>query len=192
MAGDVTKVKVGRALIYSGITNPATGTPPTWMTHTAGVPASGTDIGFTENDTVFEYIAEKTPISAEQNTANVGVYVSGEMCKLTFTMKEHNYNALKLAFDNIGNLDDGTRTGFYGGGGTSILSPTLQALFFSAPDRLAPTKFIIGVIYKGYSVKGYSSPFSKKNQSLIAVEINAIADTSRNAGDQVFQFQIEK
>ncbi len=192
MAGDITKVRVGAARIYVGVTAPASGTPPTLMTHTAGAPSTGTDVGFTENDCVFSYLAQKTLLDAEQTLGPVDAFIGSEMAKLTFTMKEHNYTALKLAFDNIGKVDDGSKTLFYAGGGATILTPTTQAIFFSAYDRTNTSKFQIGVIYKGVSMKGYESPMSKKNPGLIGVEIQGLLDLTRNSGDQMFQFYIEK
>lgn len=188
MAIDVTKIEVGASRIFAGITNPTTGTPPTLMGHTDGVPASGTDIGATEGDCVFTFVAEKTEIMSEQYLAPVDVYVGSEMASLTFQMKEHNYTAMKLAFDNVGSVSDANKILFYGGGGTSILAPTTQAIMFTARRRSAPTKFFVGVIYKAYSIKGYAAPFSKKNTSMMNVEIRGLVDTSRNAGDQMFQF----
>lgn len=192
MAQDVTKVQVGAARVFIGITNPATGTPPTLMTHTAGVPGSGVEAGFTVGDCVFSYVATKTEIFGEQALGPVDVYTGDEQVKLVFTMQEHNYASLKIAFDNIGSVDDGSKTLFYGGGGTAILAPTKQGIMFTALQRLAPTKFLYGVIYKGYSIKGYSSPFAKKNPSVIQVEIHGLVDSSRNAGDTMFQFVVEK
>jgi hypothetical protein len=192
MAIDVTKVHVGAARIFAGITNPATGTPPTLMTHTDGVPATGTDLGATEGDCVFTYVAEKTEILAEQYLGPIDVYVGSEMASLVFSMKEHNYTAMKLAFDNVGSVDDSNKTLFYGGGGTSILAPTTQALMFTSRIRNAPTKFHVGVMYKVYSMKGYKGILSKKNPAHIDVEIRGLVDTSRNAGDQMFQYFREK
>jgi len=197
VAIDTTKIHVGTARIFVGVTPPATGTPPTWLTHTAGVPATGTDIGATDGDCVFKYQLTKQEIFAEQELAPVDVYSSDEACSLVFTLKELNYTALKVAFDSgtssgIGNVDDGTRTGFYGGGGSAILLPTQQCFVFSAMNRVAPTKFIIGVIYKAYSLLGTEAPIRKKGETMIKCELHGLADLTRNAGDRMFQLSREK
>lgn len=194
MAIDVTKIHVGAVKIFANVTAPASGATPTLLPHTSGVPNVGSpvDLGATEGDCVFKYHAEKTEIFVEQYLGPVDVYVGSEMATLTFTMKEVNYTALKLAYDNIGNVDDGSKTLFWGGGGTSILAPTTQCVAFSSLRRDATTKFVIGVLYKSYSLKGFEAPFRKKGESMVSVEIHGLIDTSRTAGDQMFQFFREK
>lgn len=191
MAQDATKIHQGPARIWVGITNPATGTPPTLMTHTAGVPATGTEVGYTEGDAVFEYLLTKQELSAEQALAPVDIVCTDEMVKLTCTLQEANYTALKAAFDSgIGNVDDGSKTLFYTGG--NVPTPMTVSLFFSSVRRDAPTKFFVGVIYKSYSAKGFSYAFSKTKKSTYQVEMRGILDSTRNAGDQLAQWFREK
>jgi hypothetical protein len=192
VAQSASNIFVGPARVFVGVTNPASGTPPTLLTHTAGVPGTGTEIGFTDGDANWHYKATKEEIMAEQSLAPVDVFTKQEEIVVKFTMLESNYTALQVAFDNVGKVDDGSKTLMYGGGGTSILAPTTQSVVLTSPHRLAPTKFSIFVAYKIYSVLGYESVLSKSKKRAINVELHGIADTSRNAGDTLFQVFEEK
>lgn len=188
MAFNVNKIHIGAARIFVGVTNPTTGTPPTWMTHTAGVPATGTEIGLTEGDTTFEFLAKKEEIVAEQAYGPVDVWMSMESCKVNFTCQESNITALKAAFDNVGQFSDSSRDAFYFGTGTGAFSVTTQSVFFSSPRRDAPTKYFIGLMYKAYSSKGMNFPFTRTKKGTFAVEMVALCDLTRTAGDQTGQF----
>lgn len=191
MAQDATKIHVGPMRIFVGITNPTSGTPPTLMTHTAGVPATGTELGYTDGDGVFEYVLTKEEIDAEQQLGPVDVFPKDEMIHLTCNLKEAQYIALKAVFDSgIGNVDDGSKTLFYSGG--NVPTPMSLSVFFSSVNRTATTKYFIGVIYKAYSPKGFNFAMSKTKPSVYPVELRGYLDSSRNAGDQMFQFFKEK
>lgn len=191
MSQDATKIHQGPMRIFVGVTNPTSGTPPTLMTHTAGVPSPGTEVGYTEGDGVFEYVLTKQEIDAEQALAPVDIAVTDEMVHLTFSMQEANYTALKAAFDSgVGNVDDGSKTLFYSGG--NVPTPMTLSVFFSSVRRDAPTKYFVGLMYKAYSPKGFNFAASKTKKSVYPVELRGILDTSRNAGDQLYQFFREK
>jgi hypothetical protein len=135
-------------------------------------------------------VLTKQEIEAEQALAPVDVFVSGEMVKLTVTLQEANYTALKAAFDSgVGNVSDGTKVLFYSGG--NVPTPMTLSVFFSSVRRDAPTKYFVGLIYKAYSPKGFSFAFSKTKKSTYQVELHGILDTTRNAGDQLYQFYRE-
>lgn len=191
MAQNASLIHQGPLRLWTGITNPVTGTPPTLMAHTAGVPATGTELGYTDGDASFEYQLTKQEIDAEQQLAPVDLVASDEAIKLTFTLQEANYTALKSAFDSgVASVDDGSKTLFYGGG--IVPTPMTVALFFSSVRRDNAAKFFIGVIYKAYSPNGFKFNFSKTKKSNYAVELRGILDTTRNAGDMMFQFFREK
>lgn len=191
MAQDATKIHVGPARLWVGVTNPTSGTPPTLMGHTAGVPATGTEVGYTDGDAVFEYVLTKTEIDAEQALGPVDIFVSDEMVHVTFNLQEANYVALKAAFDaGVGNLDDGSKTLFYSGG--NFPAPQTQSVFISSPRRDSPTKYFVALIYKAYSPKGFNFAYSKTKKSTYAVELRGILDSTRNAGDQMWQWYREK
>lgn len=191
MSVDVTKIHQGTGRVWRGITAAATGTPPTLQTHTAGVPSTGTEIGYTDGDLEFSFVLTHSEVKAEQSLGVVGVFAVEEAVSLKFTMQEANYSAWTLAMGGVGTVTDGSKYLWYGGDGTGVLAPTTQSFQFTSLQPQAPTKFFVGTIYKGYIVPGFKTVFSKTNRSLVQVEIRGIEDSSRNAGDRMFQFYRE-
>lgn len=192
MAVNADKIIVGPCRIFVGVTAPTSGLPPTYITHTAGVPASGTDVGSTEGDTVFTYQAVKEEISIEQSLAPVDVFCSGEMASLSFTVQEHTYATLQRAFDNIGTESVSGGDAFYFGGGTSILTPRKEVVMVTAMQRNATTKFVVAVLYRGYSKDGMKVSFGKKTKGVYPVTIVGLADMTRTDGDRVGYYRFEK
>lgn len=191
MAFNPNKIHVGPARIFVGVTNPASGAPPTFVGHTAGVPATGTEIGLTNADTIFTYEAKKTEIQAEQFYAGVDVFLSQEMAKVSFTAQESTVVALKAAFDAIGQFSDGTKDAFYAGSGSGAFACLKQSVMLTARQRVNPAKYIAILMYLAYPSKGLNYPFSRTKPAMSQVEFTALADTSRTAGDAMFQFYYE-
>lgn len=191
MAYNVDRIRTAPGRIFVGVTNPTTGTPPTWMTHTAGVPATGTEIGLTDGDTMFEVVTKKTEIMAEQSYTAVEVYLDSESMKVSFNCQESNFTALKAAFDAVGSFSDSSKEGFYFGTGTGGFTPRKQSVFISAPHRDDPTKYTIALFYRAYSAKGFNYLFSRTKKGMFSVELVGLADLTRTAGDQVGQFYQE-
>ena len=191
MAFNSANILAGPARIFIGVTAPASGLPPTWVTHTNGVPATGTEVGYTENQVEFMYKAEKVEISPEQSYMPVDVFLKGEISHIVFTAMERTYIALQRAFDNVYSVNDGTRSGFAFGNGTAIITPTLGTVFFSSPQRRNAGKYSIGMLYKTYSMDGVKLPFTKTKPMTYQITLTALADETRTAGDQGGQFYIE-
>lgn len=185
MSFDVTKIHVGAARIWSGVTNAVTGTPPTYIVHTAGVPPTGTEIGLTDGDTVFQYTLKKVEMMAEQSLGAVDIYAEMETVQLTFTMQEANANALKVAFDSSVGYDSTGGDGFYFGNGTVVLAPMTTGIFFSSPRRDNPAKFFAGNLYKAYSKDGINFPMSRTKKGMVKVTLIGLADLTRTARDQM-------
>lgn len=185
MAFDQTKVHVGAARIFTGVTNAVTGTPPTYLTHTNGVPSTGTEIGLTDGDTIFQYVLRKQEILAEQSLGPVDVWADLETATLTFTMQEANANALKIAIDSSVGYDSSGGDAFYFGGGTTVLGPMLTGVFFSAPRRDNPAKFLTGQLYKAYSKDGLNFPMSRTKKGLVKVTLIGLTDLTRTPKDQM-------
>jgi hypothetical protein len=192
MAQDPTKIHIGAARIWLGVTPPATGTPPTLLTHADGVPSTGTEVGYTEGPSTFSYKSNKQEVEAEQSLNPVDVFIVKEECMLEFTAMEHVYNTLKTAFDNIGNVDDGSKTLFYAGDGSGLVSVTTQCVALTSRIRTAPTKFEVLTIYKVYNAEGIVIPYNRTGVATYKVTLKALVDTTRNAGDRLFQFFKEK
>jgi len=192
MALDAQQIHTGPANIYIGITAPATGTPPTWMTHTNGVPGSGTHIGYTTDDTVFTWQTTKNDIEAEQSLGVVDQFISAEMARLEFTALQRTYELMKVAFDNIGSVNDGTRMGFYGGGGGSVIEIQYVALTLTSRIRTLTNKYEVLTVYKAVSVEGIPITFSRTKPSQYKVTLRCLPDDTRDEGDKIFQFYREK
>jgi hypothetical protein len=192
MALTESRVHAGPVRIFNGVTPAATGTPPTYTTHTSGVPASGTELGLTEGDAVLKYKLVKGKIDPEQSLAPVGVYAIGEEASYTAMVLEQSYFTLQQAFDNVGKESVGAGDAFWFGGGTSVLAPTTTCLMATSVQRNAPTKFIVTQLYKVASMDGVEMPFRKKGHTVYKVTFDALADLSRNAGDQIGYYRFEK
>jgi hypothetical protein len=185
MSFDVTKIHVGAARIFTGVTAAVSGAPPTYITHTNGVPGTGTEIGLTEGDCTIQYTLHKQEIAAEQSLGIVDIFADTESAMLSFTMQEANAQALKAAFDSSVGYDNTAGDAFYFGGGTAVLAPMTTCVFFSAVRRDAPTKYIVGQLYKAYSKDGFNFSFSRTKKSTVKVTLVAIADLTRTAKDQM-------
>jgi hypothetical protein len=192
MAQSAANIHVGPGRIWTGVTAPASGAPPTWMTHTAGVPATGTEIGFTASDSTFTWNTEKSDIEAEQAIGVVDQFISKESAQLEFEALEREYNLLKACFDNIGNVNDVTRMGFYGGGGGTILNITYVTVCLTSQIRNLTGKYEVLVMYKAVSMNAMVLTWSRTKPSSYKVTLRGLPDTTRTAGDQIFQFSREK
>jgi hypothetical protein len=192
MALSNANIHIGAARIFLGVTNPASGTPPTLMTHTDGVPATGTEVGYTEGPTKFTYRQNKQEVTAEQSLNPVDVFVTDEEIMIEFTAMEHVYNTLKAAFDNVGTVDDGSKSLFYGGDGSGLVNVTTQSVMLSSRRRDATTKFEILVIYKVYNMQGMEIPYARTEAAKYTIQLKGLVDTARNAGDRLFQWHREK
>ena len=175
-----------------GVTAPASGAPPTWMTHTAGVPGSGTHVGATIGETTFTWTTEKVDIMAEQVMGVLDQFVSSQMGELRFEAEERNFELMKRTFDNIGNVNDGTRMGFYGGGGGTIINIQYTTIFLSSLRRDIADAFEILVCYKCVSNAPMPLKYSRTGPSTYEVVFRCLPDTTRTEGDQIFQFSREK
>lgn len=191
MAWNPDAIHIGPARVFLGVTAPATGVPPTWLTHTAGVPGTGTEAGYTDGDSTFAYKSNKQEIGAEQSLSPVGIFVTGEEATLTFTALEHTYNTLKTAFDNIGTTSSG-RYGWYAGDSASLQNITTQCVVLTAQQRVATSKYELLVLYKVYNMAGLQISYGKTKPASYQIQLKCLADSARQAGDRLFQFQIEQ
>lgn len=194
MAQSATNIHIGAARIFLNVTAPASGTPPTLIPHTDGVPTAGSpvEVGYTQGASTFTYKSTKKEVEAEQSMNPVDVFITGEMAQLEFTAMEHVYNTLKTAFDSVGSVSDGSKDLFYAGDGAGLVSVTTQSVALASRIRTAPTKFEMLCIYKVYNVEGIVMPYQRTAEAVYKVTLKALTDTSRNAGDRIFQWYREK
>lgn len=189
MAQDATKIHVGPARIWFGVTAPATGTPPTLMAHTAGVPATGTEVGHTNGNTVVTFQNVKADINSEQSFGIVDTYATGQSLEITMTLQERVYAILQKLFEGIGSATTANEDLFYGGGPIAVPS---FAVMLSSPLRQDPTLFEVFVGYRMQLTSPVPLTYSRTDVSMIAVTLRGTHDTARNVGDQLFQFYREK
>ncbi len=197
---NAANILAGPARIFIGIfgtaVNPVTGTPPTLFQHTSGTPSGlqtgYTDVGYSTGPVEFAYKATKTEILPEQSFAPVDVFLKEEMAEIKFTAYERTFITLRSAFDNVGTQADATGELYYAGNGTSIITPLIYSVFMSSAHRDNGAKFSWACIYKAYSVDGVKQAFEKSKPTTYSVTFRALADTTRNLGDQLFQMKHEK
>jgi hypothetical protein len=190
MAMSSENIHVGPARVWLGVTNPATGTPPTPMTHTAGVPSPGTEVGFTEGDFIVRKTKETFEVRPEQAGSPVMVVPISEMIEVEFVALERVYAALQAAFDNIGMVNDVNRMMFYSGG--ALAGIRTQSVFVSSLRPNQAGKYELTNIYKAFSVTGFEIAYRRAGASGYRMILRGLSDTSRAVGDQLFQYQIEK
>jgi hypothetical protein len=189
MAQNAQNIHVGPGRIWFGVTAPTTGNPPTLMTHTAGVPASGTEVGHTSGNTVATFQNVKSDINSEQSFGVVDTYATGQTLEVTMTLQERVYAILQKLFEGAGSDTQAGYDLFYAGGPIAVPS---YAVMISSPLRQDPTKFEVFVGYRMQLVSPLPLTFSRTDVSMIPVTLRGTHDSSRNVGDQLFQWYREK
>lgn len=192
MAQDPAKIHIGMARIFLGVTAPATGVPPTKLTHTSGVPATGTEVGYTNGASTFTYRTIKQEVEAEQSLNPIDVFITKEECMLEFTAMEHVYNTLKTAFDVAGSVNNATEMMFYAGDAVGLASVTTQCVALTSRVRSAPTKFEVLCIYRVYNIDGMVVAYNRTGVATYKVTLKALVDAERSEGDRLFQWYREK
>lgn len=192
MAQDNTEVHFGPGRIFLGAPAPASGLPPTWAPHTAGVPdGGGTEVGFTIGDLAFKVGKATNDITAEQVMGAIDIQRTDEMVSVEFEALQRDYVTLKAAFDTAGgSVNDVNRVGFYGGGQAIPLQS--QTVFVSSLRPHQAGKFEISMIYRAVSVTGYEIAYKKSGASTYKVTMRGLFDTTRVDGDRLYQHYMEK
>ena len=99
-------IRLGPGRVYIGVTAPATGVPLALVT---GAPATGTDVGLTEGETLFTFDVEYDEEVADQVLPIVAVFAKGESATLEFTMKQYAATQLQAVMQQGALVtDDGT------------------------------------------------------------------------------------
>ena len=189
MAQTAANIHVGPGRIFFGVTAPATGTPPTLMSHTAGVPASGVEVGHTSGPTVVTFENVKSDINSEQSFGIVDTYATGQTFTMTFTAMERTYATLQKLFEGLGSEDEAGYEMYYGGGPISVPS---FSVMISSPLRQDVSKFEFLVGYRMQMAAPVPLTYSRTEVSMVAVTLRGTHDSARNVGDQLFQLVREK
>lgn len=189
------------ARVFLSCTVPNTGSPPNLVAHTNGVPIDGTEIGYTSGPVEFTYQGKKLEINPEQTYMAIDAMPVDEMAQVMFTAYEKTFITLSRAFDSgMGTLVGSTSIQgggsntvdlYYFGNSTALVSPTLQSVFFSTPQRRNAGKYGIGMVYRAYSMTAVKLAFTKTKPVEYQVTMKALADATRTAGDQAGQLYFE-
>lgn len=191
MSLNADKVHGGPARIFFGVTAGTTGTPPTYITHTDGVPGTGTEVGFTQGETIFSYEPQTKLIEGEQSYGPFGVMITGEAGGLELTVMETTYQTLRRAFNNNGSESISGGDAVYFGNASGLQQPRTECIFVSSRIRTAPTKFIIAVLYKAHWKGGFKFGFKRAGESVYKLMVEGLEDLARNAGDQMGYTRVE-
>lgn len=189
MALTADNVHQGPARIFLGTTNPASGAPPTLMPHTLGVPATGTEVGYTTGDAVFRKTNSTEFIRAEQAMGPIGAVLTDETVEIEFEALERVYATLRAAFDNTGTVSDGAKHLFYGGGLQYAVRSQSVTLTSQRPNQT--NKWEVTQIYKAFSANGFETAYRKAAPSTYRIVLRGLMDTTRTIGDQMYQHYIE-
>lgn len=192
MGQNASNIHIGAARIFVGVTPPATGLPPTLLTHVDGVPTTGTEVGYTRDAATFTYKQNKQEIQAEQSLNPVGVFVTTEEAQIEFTAMEHIYNTLRIAFDNVGMSNTDARALFYGGDGGGLVDVLTHCVALTSRIRTDPTHFEVLCLYNVYNVEGIVMPYQRTTEAMYKITLKALVDGNRVLGDRIFQWYREK
>jgi hypothetical protein len=192
MAQNPSNIHIGAARIFLGVTPPVTGNPPTMLEHNDGVPTTGIEVGYTQDAATFTYKQNKQEVEAEQSLNPVDVFIVNEEIQIEFNAMEHVYSSLRTAFDNVGSVNDTEKMMFYGGDGSGLVSVGTQCVALTSRIRTSPTKHEVLVLYRVYNMEGVSIPYNRTGVALYKITLKGLVDTSRMAGDRLFQWFREK
>lgn len=183
MAVSVTTIQrytVG-GTVYTGVTKPADFTP---LGETAGVPPGGTDVGATTGVATFDYKPTINMTDIEQVFGMVAPRLTTETATLKFTAIEATYLNLALAAQMATPSTDGSHNILKVGGRTDITPQTVAIIAKNADSGL----YHWICVYNAVSMAGLTLAVKRGEPRQVAVELTAIPDVTRSAGDQMFQY----
>jgi hypothetical protein len=167
--------------VYVGVTTPA---DQVIMTHTAGAPLGGTDVGATIGESTVEYRPTIATVDIEQAFGGVAPRLTAEACTLKFTCGESTHTNLRLAMQQGTATTDGTHNYLTAGGKTGVVGQCVAII-----SKQADTPQYNWVcVYNAVSMDGLSLTYKKSATRQIGVTMTALSDANRTAGDQLFQY----
>lgn len=196
MAFDPTKIRVAAGRIYFGVTNPTTGDP---LALTSGVPATGTEIGLTQGESVVTYDVTYDDIMSDQVLGVVAVFATKEELTLEFTMLEYTATQMNsflqnsaLTTDNISdpNTDLFTIGNLADGDGSFV---DLSSIYLVSPiPGTTPQRFTIVGLYQAYQSEKAAMRYTREGPTVQKSNFKAIADLARDPGDYLGQIVVER
>jgi hypothetical protein len=180
-------------------------------TYTSGVFQGYTDVGAIKSEVNIEHNREVLDFESGRPLVTILQEVIRESVTVSATLAELNLATLKMALGQ-GNITSGTTTSFLDGS-TDALSGTLAAGKTAIASGTlmkfggTPTHAYVGLrfthqkqnlkrqIFEGYKASPQGAltvPFRESDWNVMAVTFRLLADTSKPAGEQYYQFLIEQ
>jgi hypothetical protein len=175
---------IGQGDLWVGVTAPADGA---LLALTAGVPATGTNVGLTGGPAEFDIEQVVEGIHVEQAVGKVGPRIKEEKAKLKVKLAEATYlnfvTSLALATSGT-DTTPSPDVNYVKLGGKRKLTTTCVVLVAPIDDG-ARYQYI--VIYKA-TAKGTKLHFKAGETQMFEVEFTAWEDVTRTLGDRLFQY----
>lgn len=195
MATTVTNIHIGQGEIWVGGTPPTAGSDPndptagtpsalnSMTSNYAGPTSGGAYVGFTFAPATLTYKPTYYMVVTEQAFAEVVVIPTNEEANLAFTILEATYQNVATAWGQGTTI---TGSGFQGVFVGSKLTLATQ-LFILMSRKRTGNGYFIASLYQGYSFDGAALGYERRVEQKLATNARGLADTTRPAGDQLFQ-----
>lgn len=188
---DATKIHQGPGKLWLDVSVPASGSR--LVINAAGDPTSGTPtfVGATEGAATVVLAPKLEQIEADQVAGPIDVVMTGEAESIEVTLKESDLAKLKR-FIVHGTFSSGTDTNLPAGSQTyeeisfgGVLAIPKTSVAVISPRRDASSKYVVSQLYQAYQAEAIQLPFQRGKETTYKVKFDALADTTRAAGDQV-------
>lgn len=188
----VADILMSPAKIYFAVTGTALPNPNS-VAYNAAWGGAWSDLGYTLTPITVGYSQDLFKLEVEQITLPVKGMVTTEEVKIETTLAEITAANLLLAFGGaVATTAAGTaqvaleelKSG--GSPDISYYAWGLEGLYVTAANVSLPVRILI---YRGSAVLNGALTFSKKEAVGIPLQITAWADTTKAAGQQLWQFQ---
>jgi len=190
MALNPGKIQLGPGRIYVGVTLPTTETP---LALTSGAPATGTEVGVTEGETLFTYEVEYLEEGCEQILPAVAVFAKGQTASLEFGMKEYAAANLQAAMQQVKlTANEGASPKYdlltFGGPDAAVVCTSVVVV--SAIPNTTPQRHTLAMLYSAYQSEPMKARYTAKGSTVLKATFKAIAVASRNPMDYLGQVVI--
>jgi len=195
MALDPTKIRVAAGRLYAGVTPPASPVP---LALTTGVPASGTEMGLSQGESLVTYEVTYDEEMADQILSAAAVFATQESLQLEFSLLEYGVAQVqdvlqqsKLYVEDAGSPDSDTFTM----GSSSPVGATvpLQSItLVSSIPGTSPTRYTIVMLYQAYQAAPSVLRYTREGSTVMKCTFRAMADTARQEQDFLGQIVIER
>lgn len=176
---------IAEGRVYIGATLPTTGNAPTL---TAGVPASGTDVGATQGEAKFTYKAAVEIVEIEQAFTGVAPHITAEEATIELTVAEATAAQIKNAMGQTFVRTVGTASVVSVGGQIPISGASICIV---SPIRGVASKYCGAMLYNAYSDAGLELSFARGAVRLVKMTFKAFLDDTllaRDVGDRLGQY----